>query len=371
MNDPRRISVITGSRADFGLLEPVIAAMLDRGDLDVRVFVTGTHLLEPARTIDDVRERCLVTGTVTMQVPGTAGRPADAAAFARGVTGFADLFAQDPPDVVLVLGDRIEALAAASAAAVGGIRVAHIHGGDRAEGVADESMRHAISKLAHLHLPATARSAERLLCLGEHPVRIHLTGSPAIDGLHDLPAMEDGPYADLGEPEIVVLMHPTGEADIVEEVRAGAVLDTAQRFGRVLVLHPNHDPGRDGIASAIADRGHLRSVAHLPRPDFIGLLKRVRMLVGNSSAGRIEAAAVPVRAVCIGSRQAGRERPRHLIPCPGFDEAALYAACERGFHEPIVPFRHPYGDGRAGEAIADVLRRFAPDKHPLTKRNTY
>ncbi|MFK7960084.1 MAG: UDP-N-acetylglucosamine 2-epimerase [Phycisphaerales bacterium] len=371
MNEPRRISVITGSRADFGLLDPVIAAMHERGDLNVEVVVAGTHLLEPARTVDDVRARFPVAAEVPMQVAGQDGRPADARALARGISGFAELFIASPPDIVLVLGDRIEAFAAASAAAIGGIRVAHIHGGDRAEGVADESMRHAISKLAHVHLAASPRSAERLLCLGEHPVRIHLTGSPAIDGLATIPPLDDAAFDELQRPDVVVLMHPTGEADMVEEARAGAVLDTAARFGRVLAMHPNHDPGRAGVAAAIAARPHLPTVHHLPRPTFIGLLRRVRLLAGNSSAGRIEAAAIPVRTVCIGPRQAGRERPRHLIACPGFDEAALYSAFERGFHEPIVPFRHPYGDGHAGRAIAEVVRRFAPDKHPLTKRNTF
>ena len=162
-----------------------------------------------------------------MQVPGESGRLADARALGRGIAVLADILATISPDIVLVLGDRIEAFAAASAAAIGGIRVAHIHGGDRAEGVADESMRHAITKLAHVHFPASAESAQRILSLGEQPATIHLVGSPSVDGLAAMPALGDARYGELGAPEFVFLMHPCGRSDDAEYADAAAALDAA------------------------------------------------------------------------------------------------------------------------------------------------
>ncbi|MEE9128733.1 MAG: UDP-N-acetylglucosamine 2-epimerase, partial [Phycisphaerales bacterium] len=150
MADHRRtIAVVTGSRADYGLLRPVMRAIHDHADLQLRVIVTGVHLLPPAHTANEVARDFTIANTIAMQRPGECSRLEDAEALGRGVTGFAQRLSRHPVDVVLVLGDRIEALAAAAAASVGGIRVAHLHGGDRAEGIADEAIRHAITKLAH------------------------------------------------------------------------------------------------------------------------------------------------------------------------------------------------------------------------------
>ena len=182
----RRVAVITGSRADFGLLRSTMDAIETHPDLELQVVASGAHLLPPDRTIEEVRSRVRVDAVVEMQSPGVFGRSADAAAVGRGVSGFAEVLDRLDPQVVLVLGDRIEAFAAASAASIGGRILAHVHGGDRAEGVADEAMRHAITKLAHLHFAATEESGERILRLGEAPSTVHVVGSPAIDGLEEI-----------------------------------------------------------------------------------------------------------------------------------------------------------------------------------------
>ncbi|MFN9973571.1 MAG: UDP-N-acetylglucosamine 2-epimerase, partial [Phycisphaerae bacterium] len=179
----KRIAVVTGSRAEFGLLRPVMTAIAAQPTLELAVIAAGSHLLLPANTVHEVKQAFRVGAVVPMQQPGKHTRIDDAEALGRGIARFARTFYKMNVDCVVVLGDRIEAFAAASAAAIGGIRVAHIHGGDRAEGVADESMRHAITKLAHIHFPASAESAQRILGLGEHPSTVHLVGSPAIDGL--------------------------------------------------------------------------------------------------------------------------------------------------------------------------------------------
>ena len=122
---------------------------------------------------------------------------------------------------------------------------------------------------------------------------------------------------------------------------------------------------------SIGDAPNVVRRAHLPRATFVGVLRRARLIVGNSSAGLIECAALPLRCVNVGPRQAGRETPGHVLDCPTWDLNAVAAAIARGLAEPLAPFRHPYGDGRAGERTAEILARFEPDNHPLAKRNTY
>ena len=370
MADKRTIAVVTGSRADYGLLRPVMRAIRDHTDLELRVIVTGTHLLPPEHTSGEVEGDFTIAHTITMQRPGQCSRLDDAEALGRGVTGFAQQFARDPIDVVLVLGDRIEALAAAAAGSVAGIHVAHIHGGDRAEGIADEAIRHAITKLAHIHFPATDKSAERLESLGEDPIRIHVVGSPAIDELADFPPLSDETMNALGWPEIVMLLHPTGRAIEQERDQATQLLELCQEAGKILAVHPNHDPGRDGIVQAIVKAG-CRQREHLPLRDFIGLLRRMRLLVGNSSAGLIEGAALGVRCVNIGPRQAGRDMYANVINVPDGQPGSIQPAIVRGLAEGRSEIEHAYGDGQAGIRTAAILATFDSARLPLVKRNTF
>ncbi len=369
----RKIAVVTGTRAEWGLLRPVCSAIRAERGLALQVVAGGAHLLAPARTIDEVRAFAPALVEFPMQVAGESGRLADARALGRGIAVLADQFASIAPDVVVVLGDRIEAFAAASAAAIGGIRVAHIHGGDRAEGVADESMRHAITKLAHIHFPASAESAQRILGLGEHPSTVHLVGSPAIDGLADVAPLAGTRYAELGSPEFVVLLHPCGRDEPSEYADACDVLDAALAHGRVLALAPNSDPGRGGIVRAISERlGALRVADHLPREQFVGLLKRseLKALVGNSSAGIIEASALGTRVVDVGTRQRGRERARNVVGCAVVERDAVMEAIAEAV---MAPRRttSPYGDGTASTRIAAVLASFDASRHPIAKLNAF
>ncbi|MEO1008927.1 MAG: UDP-N-acetylglucosamine 2-epimerase [Planctomycetota bacterium] len=373
----RRIAVVTGSRADFGLLRPVMAAIEDRPGLQLLVVAAGAHLIPPAASFRDVKAAFDVADSVPMQKPGRATRFDDAEALGAGVARFARSFRDLEPDWVVVLGDRIEAFAAASAAAVGGWALAHLHGGDRAEGVADESMRHAISKLAHLHLAATAASADRLQKMGEPTGQIHVVGSPAIDGLAAVPAMADADYDALGSPRLVVLLHPTGRSDESEEHVAATVLAAVRSAGAAfLVLAPNHDPGRGGVLRAIREAVG-EPTPHVPRDRFVGLLRRVAdaggALVGNSSAGLIEAPALGLRVLDVGPRQQGRERPEGVHHAADPSAADLERAILRMLAGPPCDAAgHPYGDGHAGVRVAALLAEVDPHSRGLIRKlNTY
>ena len=364
----RRVVVVTGSRSEFGLLCSTLDALHAHTGIECALVVAGSHLIGPKPTVHEVQSRYAVDGVVPMQLdsePRTRG--SDAFAFARGVKGFTDVFIDLEPDFVLILGDRIEIFAAASAAGLLGVRVAHVHGGDVAIGVADESMRHATTKLAHLHLPATRVSAERILAMGERPDSVHVVGSPAIDGLDSISALDDERWAALGSPEFLVQMHPIGVSDEFERTQLHSLLESLSRSGRVVVMAPNCDPGSDGIRSAILDSG-LPLIEHLPRHEFIGLLRRISVLVGNSSAGLLECAAMGVPALDVGDRQAGRERGanvRHVDSVTGPDFDAVLTEI---MDAPRPSADTRFGTGRTGSTIAELLARIDPDDLPVRKR---
>jgi UDP-hydrolysing UDP-N-acetyl-D-glucosamine 2-epimerase len=390
----RRVAVVTGTRAEWGLLEPIAAAACRRDDLELAIFAGGAHLVplrashlnddSDAPTISEVdawaRERNVTVRRFEMQRAGETGRFADAAALGRGVSRLTELLRETDPDFVVVLGDRVEALAAASAAAVAGIRVAHVHGGDRAEGIADEAIRHAVSKLAHIHFAASPSSAARLLRLGEDAARVHLVGSPAIDGLTEIKSAAIDAVAgdDRGDAaRYVFLMHPVGRADADEERDARIVLDQLGRRGRTLVLLPNLDPGRDGIVRAIeavaaAPDGNFKVLGHLSRRNFLSLVRRpeVVALVGNSSAGLIECAALGVRAVNVGPRQNGRERADNVRDVAEPSQHTLAQALDELEHwRPSG--RHPFGDGSPASRIAEILGTVELARCPVRKRNAF
>ena len=358
-----RVAVVTGSRAEFGLLVPVMDAIRGEAGLELLVVAAGSHMVQPALTFRDVRTRYEVADSVPMQVAGRTGRWADVEAVGRGVARFGRSFERLGPDWVVVLGDRIEAFAAASAASIGGVRVAHLHGGDVAEGVADEAMRHAITKLSHLHLAATEASARRIRLMGEPADSIEVIGSPALDGLGSIPEADDAAWAEAGRPEVVLLWHPIGRTDAEERADAERVLG-ALDGRRVLALHPNLDPGRDGVLAGLLAAGDaagdgVRVVEHLPRGTFVGVLKRLARtggaLVGNSSAGLIEGPAIGCPVVDIGPRQAGREAPGSVRRIGVIDVESVRAAVDAvvggGGVEPSVL----YGRGDAGERATRAL----------------
>ncbi len=358
----KTIAVVTGSRAEAGLLMSTMRAIEAHSRLTLRVIVAGSHFVQGSWR-DIKQARLPIDAKVRMQVKGKTGRDADTEALGRGVVGFGKAFAETRPDYVVVLGDRVEVLAAATAATTFGVRLAHIHGGDRAEGLADEAIRHAVSKLSQLHFAATPLSRKRLVRMGEPADLVHLVGSPAVDGLCDVVASKDA-------PELIVMHHPSGgRGKDDDEARAmRAILSATRSFSRIVMM-PNLDAGSAGIRRAIRDAG-ITPIDHMPRERFLSMLKGCRAIVGNSSAGLIEAAALRVACVNVGPRQNGREKPGNVIDS-ATSRRAVADSLKQALLLDLRRLRHPYGDGQAGERIADLLARLDSRHVPLRKRNSY
>lgn len=345
----RRVAFVTGTRAEFGLMEQSLRRLRDDPRLDFQLIVTGMHLSRAhGYTVADLKRR---GWRVDATVPW---RGATAEATGAAIAGLARAYAKFKPDVVLVVGDRVEAFAAASAAHLDGRVVAHVHGGDRALGQVDDALRHAISKLSHLHFPATTASGRRLLRLGEDAFRIHVTGTPGLDGLPRRPTSPPEPFA-------LLLLHPD-DADEARQAKQARLLFAAVReagVGRGVIVFPNNDPGWVGVARVWQGINAAEWVVHrnLPREAFLSLLGRCAVLVGNSSSGIIEAAGFGARVINVGDRQLGRERSANVADVP-WDRAMLVSAV-RAIWNGGAPVRfrgkNGYGGGDAGRRMAELL----------------
>jgi UDP-hydrolysing UDP-N-acetyl-D-glucosamine 2-epimerase len=239
--------------------------------------------------------------------------------------------------------------------------------------VADEAMRHAITKLAHLHFAATPRSRSRLIRMGEPRALVFDVGSPAADDLRRVQAADDG-------PRLIVAQHPIGRTDRQEQLWMNQTLRAVgggrgggrrrrARHDDVMVISPNDDAGSAGIRAAI-DAAGIQPVEHLPRERFVELLAGAQAIVGNSSAGLIEAAILKTACVNVGPRQAGREKCANVVDCD-YGKAHVAAALDRALALDLGRLRHPYGGGRTGQRIARTLATIDLASVPVRKRNSY
>lgn len=352
----RRVTFITGTRAEFGLMEHALRRLRDHPKLDLSIVATGMHLSrEHGYTVDSIRKSgWRVDATVPWR-----GSQADATGLA--ISGLSKAIDKIDPDVVLVVGDRVEAFAGATAGHLTGRIVAHVHGGDRALGQSDDALRHAITKLAHLHFPATTKSAQRVRRLGEDAFRVHVVGTPGLDDLpNDFPKSPDA--------NVVIVLHPD-DADEEQQARQARMLvATIERHGPGggVVIYPNNDPGWRGIARVWDAVGaNWRVERNLKREDYLRTIGSAAMLVGNSSSGIIEAASLGTRVINIGPRQAGRERSANLVDVewkPGALAAAVAKMWNKGRPKRFLG-RNVYGGGHAGQRIANVIAGTTFDHH--------
>lgn len=377
MSAARRICVVTGTRAEYGLMRGLIAGLRDAPEFELQLVATGMHLspefgltwreIAADGFAIDERVEILLSSDSAVGVSKAMG---------LGMIGFAEAFARLRPDLLIVLGDRFEILAAASAALVAGIPIAHIHGGETTEGAFDEAIRHSVTKMSHLHFVAAAPYRDRVIQLGEAPERVFLVGGLGIDAIKNAPLLDRAELEtqldlEFGERNLLVTFHPPtlnpGEA----AAQMQALLDALDSLGpetHLLFTMPNADTGGRELAAMVdrfvAARDNARVFTSLGQLRYLSCMRLMDGVVGNSSSGLIETPSFGIGTVNIGDRQAGRLKAASVIDCaPQQDaiEAALERLFSDDFRKGLARVENPYGTGGATTAILDVLRR-----HPLS-----
>lgn len=376
MTGARRICVVTGGRAEYGLLRWVMQDIAADADLTLQLIVTGSHL-EPrfgetvtAIEADGFAIDARVPIALTDDSPEGVAR-----SMGLALTGITEALGRLRPDLMLVLGDRFEILAAVQAAMLCGVPVAHIAGGDVTEGAFDDGMRHAITKLAHVHLTTHEAAAARVRRMGEDPARVHMVGSPGLDWLKREPVMDAATLeaaldAPLGERNLLITFHPVTLADdrgLSQFEALLAALDALPRETVKWVTRPNSDPGHMAIEAALdrwaAGRDDVRVYDSLGSARYLGLMAQVDAVVGNSSSGLYEAPSFRVPTIDVGDRQGGRLSAASVIRCAP-TKAAILKAFSQAEAMDCSAVVNPYGDGHASEKIVAILKAL-PDRAVL------
>ena len=379
----RKIAVITGTRAEYGILEPLIRKISDDKELELQLYVTGTHLLnEYGKTIDYIKYP--ITGIVDMKIKNENSGKDMGLSVAEGVKGFLEAFEKNKPEVIVILGDRIEPLAASLAALFLKIPIAHLNGGDLTFTLFDEQIRHAITKMASLHFPASELSKKRISGMGEEDWRIHDVGALGLDSvLNEKTLSKDELFKkytlDTEKKTLLIVFHPV----TTEWEQAGdqfsKVLAALNGFDcQKIIIYPNTDAGGYKIVDEIKKiegKPDYFIYKSLPHEDYVSFMKASDVLIGNSSSGIIEAPSVALPVVNIGTRQDGRERASNIIDI-SYNPDEIKKAIEKtlndsDFLEIVAKKQSPYGDGRAAEKIISVLKNVELNDKLIKKRMTY
>ena len=372
----RRVCVVIGSRANYGSIKSVMRAVRAHPELQLQIIVGASALLDRFGSVVEVIERDGFTPDARVNMIVEGETPVTMAkSTGLGLLELPTLFELLKPDVVVTVGDRFETMATAVASAYMNIPLAHTMGGE-VTGTIDESIRHAITKLAHLHFPANRDAADRIVRLGEDPGAVHVVGCPRIDLVAEVVSNGGAPldaewldregvggHIATDEPFLLVSQHPVtteyghAESQITETLMALHELQMP-----TVMLWPNVDAGSEDISRGMRKfrekykPEYIRFYKNFPVETYLRLMQSAACLVGNSSASLREGAFTGTPAVNIGTRQDGRERGANVVDV-GHDRGAIADAIRRQIQHGFYAPEYLYGDGRAGERIADVLSR--------------
>ncbi len=367
----RKICIVTGSRAEYGHLYWLLKAVKDDPGMALQVVVTGSHLSSAfGSTVDVIRQDgFVVSGKVDVLSPAGKEMPMTRA-ISRGIDGFSGVYKRLKPDVVVVLGDRYEIFAAAVAAYVARIPLAHIHGGEVTGGALDEAFRHALTKMAGIHFPASKLYAQWIRRMGESPERVFMYGAPGMDNMKHLKFLSKGELARVlgisgDRPLATVTYHPvTLEHNTAGKQMESVFLALDKFDGDIVFTMPNADTGHSVIVNKIKsyvkkNSGRARAFTSLGHIRYLSLLKRADIMIGNSSSGIVEAPSFKLPVVNIGDRQRGRVKARNVIDC-GSAAADITKAIQRGlsgaFRKSLRGMKNPYGCGGASMKIKEKLK---------------
>ncbi|MFM9829176.1 MAG: UDP-N-acetylglucosamine 2-epimerase [Sphingomonas sp.] len=387
MTRKKLILGVTGIRSDYDIMSSVFRAIADHPALELQLIVTGAHLADAfGHTIDEISADGFV---IAEQIQNLLN--GDQASFrvkGMGIQLQALVQSVDriKPDMLLVLGDREEAMTTALVGAYMNVPVAHVSGGDRVIGNVDDQIRHAVTKLAHLHFVTSAPSAERVIRLGEQPFRVFNVGNPGLDRLLSVPDLSSADLSERlgfeivdGAPLIMLIQHALSTEIDDAHRQMSVTLEAVRDLGVSTVLsYPNSDAGGQQMIRAIeqfADTPNLYIARNIPRLEFVNLMRRASCMLGNSSAGILEAPLLKLPVVNVGNRQTGRLNAGN-VEFVSHDRDMIMAAVHRALTDQDYIARvrrceNPYGDGQSSARIATILADTEIDDALLIKDITY
>ncbi|SON50979.1 UDP-N-acetylglucosamine 2-epimerase [Vibrio tapetis] len=376
----KKIAVFTGTRAEYGLLFWLLKDIQSDRELDLQLLVSGMHLSpEFGETYQQIEIDGFKIDEKIEILLSSDSAVGTAKSMGLGVLGFADALARLQPDVLVILGDRFEALAAAQTAMILRIPILHLHGGEITEGAYDDAIRHAITKLSYLHGTSTEEYRQRVIQLGEAPDRVRNVGAIGLDHLKRADFMEVEGLAKslnfpLSQPFFLVTYHPVTLGEELPEVSFQALLDALDEFPdhQVILTYPNADDGGRRIIPILERYARERPLRILAIPSlgqvrYLSAVKHATAVIGNSSSGIIEVPAFDVPTVNIGVRQKGRLAAKSVLHCDSNQEAisaAIGTAVSRNYKQTDEVVYNPYGQGDVSKQVIDMLKslQFEPSK---------
>lgn len=381
----RKIAIVTGTRAEYGLLYWIINGIHEDLELELQLIVTGMHLSpEFGLTVKEIEKDGFPIAEKVEMLLSADTETAIATSMGLGMIGFAKTYERLRPDILLVLGDRFEVLSAVSAAVPFRIPVAHIHGGESTEGAMDEQFRHAITKMSHIHFPAIKDYAIRIIQMGESSDNVFCFGSPGIDNIYKLNLLDrDELFKEVGLPYNkrigIVTYHPVTLDNNTPQFQMIELLSALQIFNDIFWIFtlPNADTGGRIIIKMIddfvknnPDKG--KSFASLGQLKYLSLLKHADIMLGNSSSGITEAPSFELPVVNIGDRQHGRIQAQNVIDVFKSErksiENAIRQALSAEFKNTLRGMRNPYGDGNGSVKIVEKLKTIQIGETLIKKR---
>lgn len=368
----RKVCVVTGTRAEFGLLRWLMQEIHHEPELELQVIATGMHLspefgltyreIEQAGFLINAKVEMLLSADTATAVTKSMG---------LGLISYADAYERLAPDLIVVLGDRFEIFAATAAALIAGIPVAHLHGGEITEGAFDEAIRHSISKMSHLHFVAADEYRRRVIQLGEQPERVFLVGGLGIDAIKrikllDREALEETLGFKFGPRNLLITFHPvTLEGQISSGQQMAELLAALGELDdtHLLFTMPNADTGGRELAAMVnqfaATRQNARVYTSLGQLRYLSCMKYVDAVVGNSSSGLAEAPSMGIATINIGDRQKGRLSASSVINCEPTQQSisrALSTVFDPSFRSTLMSTKNPYGSAGASEKIVKIVK---------------
>ena len=380
----RKICVVTGTRAEYGLLYWLMKEIDADKDLELQIIATGMHLSEEfGNTYQQIEKDGF---TIDKKVDISLSSDTELAiskSMGLGMIGFADAFNELKPDLIVVLGDRFEIFSAVSAAMITKIPVAHLHGGETTEGAFDESIRHSITKMSHLHFAATNEYRDRIIQLGEQPNRVFNVGGLGIDNINKLKLLSKSDFENaidfkLGEKNILVTFHPVTLENFTAKLQFQELLNSIEELKNTRIIFTKANSDTDGrvinsmIDTYVSVNDNSVAFTSMGQLNYLSALQFVDAVVGNSSSGLLEAPSFNIATIDIGDRQKGRIKADSVISCLPTQESirsAFDKSYSEDFQNIVDNTKNPYGNGGASKIVVDIIKDF--DLNGILKKTFY